>query len=103
MAASGGSQANKLYVLPADVKKTTNVLKVTVEKLVERSIQLDMLNERADDLSSSSHHFHDSGRHVQQRMKCRYWKLSIAIILIVLVLIAFTVLMVVRPWKKKSF
>ncbi|CAF1102262.1 unnamed protein product [Adineta ricciae] len=94
------SAADNLIALRTDVTKTTNVLKVTIEKLVDRDDRLDVLTERAHDLSASSHHFHDSGRHVQQRMKWKNRKLTIFIILIVLVVIVFIVLLAVRPWKK---
>ncbi|CAF1670853.1 unnamed protein product, partial [Adineta ricciae] len=73
------SAADNLIALRTDVTKTTNVLKVTIEKLVDRDDRLDVLTERAHDLSASSHHFHDSGRHVQQRMKWKNRKLTIFI------------------------
>ena len=72
-------KTNNLNALRADVAETTNVLKVTVDKLVDRGDKLDALNARAEDLNSSSFHFHGSARRVQQRMKWRNYKITLFI------------------------
>ncbi|UJR07690.1 hypothetical protein I4U23_011975 [Adineta vaga] len=100
MTDSGGNRMNDLNALRADVTETTNVLKVTVDKLVDRGERIDALSERANDLSSSSYHFHGSARRVQQRMKWRNRKLTCFIITIVLVVIGLIVLIALHPWKK---
>ena len=71
--------ANNLRSLRADVAETTDVLKVTVDKLVDRGDRLDALNAQAEDLSSSSYHFHGAARRVQRRMKWQNYKITICI------------------------
>ena len=71
--------ANNLSALRADVAETTNVLKVTVDKLVDREDRLNALSARADDLNSSSLHFHGAARRVQRKMKWQSYKLTIII------------------------
>jgi hypothetical protein len=71
--------AQNLHLLRADVAETTNVLKVTVDKLVDRGDRLDALNAQAEDLSSSAYHFHGASRRVQRRMKWQNYKITIFI------------------------
>ncbi|CAF3777294.1 unnamed protein product [Rotaria magnacalcarata] len=73
------NKTNNLNALRADVTETTNVLRVTVEKLVDRGDRLDALNARAEDLNSSSYHFHGSARRIQRTMKWRNYKITIFI------------------------
>ncbi|CAF0963015.1 unnamed protein product [Rotaria sordida] len=94
------NKANNLNELRADVAETTNVLKVTVDKLVDRGDRLDALNARAEDLNTSSYHFHGSARRIQRSMKWRNYKITIFIIVIVLVIIGIIVLVALHPWKK---
>jgi len=70
---------NNLSELRADVAATTNVLKVTVDKLVQRGENLDALNNRAEDLSSTSYHFRRTARRVNRHMRWQNWKLTIFI------------------------
>lgn len=70
---------SNLAALRSDVADTTNVLKVTVDKLVDRGDRLDALSARAEDLNSSSYHFHGSARRVQRRMKWQNYKMTIVI------------------------
>ncbi len=67
---------NNLTSLRADVAATTDVLKVTVDKLVQRGENLDVLNNRADDLSSTSYHFRGTARRVNRHMRWQNWKLT---------------------------
>ena len=60
--------ASNLTALRNDVRDTTDVLKVTVDKLVDRGDRLAELSARADDLNQSSVHFHQSSRKVHRRM-----------------------------------
>lgn len=73
------NKTTNLKDLRADVTETTNVLKITVEKLVDRGDRLDVLSARADDLNTSSHYFHGSSRRLQRNMKCRNYKVTIFI------------------------
>jgi hypothetical protein len=70
---------SNLDALRNDVKETTDVLKVTVDKLVDRGERLDALTERADELNTSSVHFHGAARRVQRRMKWQNYKITIFI------------------------
>jgi len=70
---------NNLSELRADVAATTSALKVTVDKLVQRGENLDVLNNRADDLSSTSYHFRGTARRVNRHMRWQNWKLTIFI------------------------
>ncbi len=70
---------NNLSALRADVTATTNVLKVTVDKLVQRGENLDVLNNRAEDLSSTSYHFRGTARRVNRHMRWQNYKLTIFI------------------------
>ncbi|CAF1073122.1 unnamed protein product [Rotaria magnacalcarata] len=94
------NKTNNLNALRADVTETTNVLRVTVEKLVDRGDRLDALNARAEDLNSSSYHFHGSARRIQRTMKWRNYKITIFIIVVVLIVIGVIVLIALHPWKK---
>ncbi len=67
---------NNLTSLRADVAATTSVLKVTVDKLVQRGENLDVLNNRAEDLSSTSYHFRGTARRVNRQMRWQNWKLT---------------------------
>jgi len=79
MSDSMDNRANNLSSLRADVAETTNVLKVTVDKLVDRGDRLDTLNARADEAISSSYHFHESARRVQRRKKWQNYRITIFI------------------------
>jgi len=79
MSDSTDTKKNSLTSLRADVTETTNVLKVTVDKLVDRGERLDALTARADDLNQSSVHFHGAARRVQRRMKWQNYKITICI------------------------
>ena len=68
---------SNLTALRADVDETANVLKVTVDKLVDRGDRLDALSAKADDLNSSSVHFHGSARRVSRKMKWQNYKITI--------------------------
>ncbi len=70
---------NNLSELRADVAATTSVLKVTVDKLVQRGENLDALNNRAEDLGSTSYHFRGTARRVNRHMRWQNWKLTIFI------------------------
>jgi hypothetical protein len=70
---------NNLTALRADVAATTDVLKVTVDKLVQRGENLTTLNDRAEDLSSSSYHFRGTARRVNRHMRWQNYKLTIFI------------------------
>ncbi|CAF3166692.1 unnamed protein product [Rotaria socialis] len=94
------NKTNNLNALRADVAETTNVLKVTVEKLVDRGDRLDVLNARAEDLNSSSYYFHGSARRIQRTMKWRNYKITIFIVVIVLIVIGVIILIALHPWKK---
>jgi hypothetical protein len=67
---------NNLHALRADVKATTDVLRVTVEKLVQRGENLDEVDRRAQDLNSTSHHFRGTARRVHQQMRWQNYKLT---------------------------
>jgi hypothetical protein len=67
---------NNLTALRADVAATTDVLKVTVDKLVQRGENLTNLNDRAEDLSSSSYHFRGTARRVNRNMRWKNYKLT---------------------------
>ena len=68
--------ANNLDALRADVADTTDILKVTVDKLVDREEKLNDLHERAGDLGASAYQFQGSARRVQRRMKWKSYKLT---------------------------
>jgi hypothetical protein len=98
---------NNLTALRADVAATTDVLKVTVDKLVQRGENLTTLNDRAEDLSSSSYHFRGTARRVNRHMRWQNYKLTIFnfiylffLVLVVICVIGFIVLMALHPWKK---
>ncbi|CAF1026655.1 unnamed protein product [Adineta steineri] len=93
-------RANNLSSMRADVAETTNVLKVTVDKLVDRGDRLDALSARADDLNSSSYHFHGSARRVQRHMKWQSYRMTIIIVAIIVIVIALIVLIATHPWRK---
>ena len=67
---------NNITALRADVAATTDVLKVTVDKLVQRGENLTTLNDRAEDLSSSSYHFRGTARRVNRNMRWKNYKLT---------------------------
>lgn len=69
--------ASNLNALRADVTATTDVLKVTVDKLVQRGENLDALNNRADDLYSTSYHFRGTARQVNRNMRWKNIKLTV--------------------------
>lgn len=71
--------ASNLTALRNDVRDTTDVLKVTVDKLVDRGDRLAELSARADDLNQSSVHFHQSSRKVHRRMLWQNRKMTIII------------------------
>ena len=74
---SGDNQANNnISALRADVAATTDVLKVTVDKLVQRGENLDAMNNRAEDLNSTSYHFRGTARRVHNQMRWQNWKLT---------------------------
>ncbi len=79
MSDSVDNKKTNLHSLRADVNETTNVLKVTVDKLVDRGERLDALTARAEDLNASSVHFHGAARRVQRRMKWQNYKITIFI------------------------
>jgi vesicle-associated membrane protein 4 len=70
---------NNLSALRDDVAVTTNVLRGAVDKLVQRGENLDALNNRAEDLGSTSYHFRGTARRVNRQMRWQSWKLSIFI------------------------
>ena len=70
---------NNLSLLRADVTATTDVLKVTVDKLVRRGENLDVLNNRAEDLNATSYHFRGTARRVNRHMQWQNWKLTLFI------------------------
>ena len=73
----GDNQSNhNLRSLRDDVTATTDVLKVTVEKLVQRGENLDAMNTRAEDLNSTSFHFRGTARRVNRQMRWQNWKLT---------------------------
>jgi len=90
-----------LSALRDDVHETTNVLKVTVDKLVERGERLDVLTAKADDLTSSTSLYHGSARRVNRKMKWQNYKMTIVLVLVVVIVVALIVLVIVQPWKKK--
>ncbi len=67
---------NNLHSLRADVAATTDVLKVTVDKLVQRGENLDAMNTRAEDLNSTSYHFRNTARRVNRHMKWQNCKIT---------------------------
>jgi hypothetical protein len=71
--------SQNLSSLRADVAETTNILKVTVDKLVDREDRLNILSQQADSLSSSSHYFNGSARRIHRQMKWKNYKLTIII------------------------
>jgi hypothetical protein len=70
---------NNLSALRADVNETTQVLKVTVDKLVDRGERLDALTAKADDLNASSGVYYVSTRRVNRHMKWQNYKITIFI------------------------
>lgn len=70
---------SNLSALRADVTETTNALKMTVEKLVQRGDNLDHMNARAQDLSSSSYYFRGTSRQLNRRMQWQSYRLTIFI------------------------
>ncbi|CAF0735049.1 unnamed protein product [Adineta steineri] len=98
---SQNNQTNKnLNELRADVTATTDALKVTVEKLVQRGENLDVLNNRAEDLSSTSYHFRGTARRVNRQMRWQNYKLTIFIVFVIVCILALIILMALHPWKK---
>lgn len=67
---------NNLNALKDDVAATTSALRVTVDKLVQRGENLDALNNRAEDLSSTSYHFRGTARRVNRQMRWQNCKLT---------------------------
>ena len=67
---------NHLTALRDDVAETSQVLKLTVEKLVQRGDNLDALNAQAEHLNSSSYHFQGSSRRLNRRMRNQNYKLN---------------------------
>lgn len=73
------NRANNLKALRDDVNQTTNALTITVDKLVDRGDKLDALHAKAENLNSSSYHFHKSARRVHHTMRWRNYKITIFI------------------------
>lgn len=71
------STQQNLNSLRADMAATSDVLKVTVDKLVRRGENLDALNNRAEDLSETSYHFRGTARRVHRNAAWRNYKLTI--------------------------
>lgn len=70
--------------LRADIAATTDALKITVNKLVQRGENLDALNNRAEDLNSSSVHFSGAARRVRRQMWWQNCRLTFFISMFVL-------------------
>jgi len=98
--ASKGPNYSNVSALRADVHETTNVLTTTINKLVERGENLDALNARAEDLSSSSYHFHGSSRAVRRRMQWQNYKITLIIVVVVVCVIGVIILIALHPWSK---
>ena len=110
---------NNYNSLRADVTATSDVLKVTVDKLVRRGENLDALNHRAEDLNAVSYHFRGTARRVNRNMAWRNYKVTFFIsmfyfryrsvqrltftfvlVLVIICIIALIILFAVHPWKK---
>lgn len=70
---------NNLSSLRGDVTETTNILKVTVDKLIQRGEQLDTMNAQAEQLNTSSYQFQGSARRLNRRMREQHYKFTIFI------------------------
>lgn len=65
--------------LRSDIAATTDALKITVNKLVQRGENLDALNNRAEDLNSTSIHFRGAARRVRRQMWWQNCRLTLFI------------------------
>lgn len=80
MKTTAESTASKnLSALQADVDETANILKVTVDKLLERDEKLNLLNDQASELKANSIHSYQSSRRIQKKMKWMNNKLTVGI------------------------
>ena len=70
---------NHLSLLKNDVNETTNILKVTVDKLIQRGEHLDEMNAQAEQLNSSSVHFQGSARNLNRRFRSQNNKFTFLI------------------------
>jgi hypothetical protein len=70
---------NNLSALRDDIAEITSVLRGVVDKLIQPREHLDALNNRAEDLCSTSYHFRGMARTVNRHMKWQSWKLNIFI------------------------
>ncbi|XP_048729654.1 vesicle-associated membrane protein 8-like [Ostrea edulis] len=100
-----GESRDRLDELTGEVSEVTSLLKDNVDKVLRRGDKLDDIQQKADDLESSSIQFQRSSRSLRRKMCCSNIKMTLILILVVIIVIAVIVviiLMTVKPWEHSN-
>uniref|UniRef100_K1RKI5 Synaptobrevin n=1 Tax=Magallana gigas TaxID=29159 RepID=K1RKI5_MAGGI len=98
----GASSRDRLDDLDGEVSEVTSLLKDNVDKVLRRGDKLDDIQQKADDLESSSIQFKKRSTDLRRKMCCSNIRMTLILILVVVVIIAVIVvivLMTVKPWE----
>ncbi|XP_063072224.1 vesicle-associated membrane protein 3 [Engraulis encrasicolus] len=87
-AAAGGSK--KLQQTQAQVNEVVGIMRVNVDKVLERDSKLSELDDRADALQAGASQFETNAAKLKRKFwwkNCKMWAILIAVVVIILVII----------------
>ncbi|ESO95347.1 hypothetical protein LOTGIDRAFT_232043 [Lottia gigantea] len=98
------SSRGKIGHLETEVSEVTSLLRDNVEKVVERGDKINDLQDRTDDLSSSSIGFRKASTKLKRKACWQNCKMTCILILVIAAIIAVIVIVVVveHPWKSSD-
>ncbi|XP_022306575.1 vesicle-associated membrane protein 8-like [Crassostrea virginica] len=93
---------DRLSELDGEVSEVTSLLKDNVDKVLTRGDKLDDIQQKAEDLESSSIQFSRKSRDLRRKMCCSNIRMTLILILVVtviIVVIVVIILMTIKPWE----
>jgi len=87
---AGAAGGRKLQQTQAQVNEVVGIMRVNVDKVLERDSKLSELDDRADALQAGASQFETNAAKLKRKFwwkNCKMWAILIAVIVIILVII----------------
>ncbi|XP_072048072.1 vesicle-associated membrane protein 3-like [Amphiura filiformis] len=92
------AQRKKLQKAQAEVDEVAGIMKVSIDKLLDRGEKLDDLLENAEGLQFKAMTFKSTAKQVKQKYWWKNAKLWVLIIVIFLLIVGIIVIAALQPW-----
>ncbi len=79
------------------VREVQGIMQQNIELVMRNTDTLENIEDKTEILSESAKKFKDGGQALERKMRCRYYKVTLLIALVVLAVLAYILIPLIKP------